>query len=652
MSLDLKQDIERVKLVLAQHEGLSKQESVRCYQTIFKHARGLAPLDDFVSMIADFILCSNDSLICEDLLMDVTFWSTFKDVVEDMEPEAFSQCLKKLFSSVLDQHRIVEKAVDSICEHILSDNVILGTIALNLASKSLEGELNVRFFDSVSQLQHCLVIIAKSNPPKAATYIPLYKLISLECKLFYVMTPHLSQDKIRTEMIEVFLPVRKQLYEYLETVSIDDYSTPLKERFINAMNNAINLNVTSKSTFEEANEEHKDLSKLNMLQALDITAFLENPNLSFKKTFTEQLIFGNKPFPLYKGSSHVSLCLNNLFDTFEGEINEKPYLAGFILNKNLFMYALMDRLLKSWVESKAETDTDINSLLQLIPIILEKTRSSTSNKNDLSHESLVSLALDVIKSLDYHVTRELQLDGLRKGYYMKWAKHLSDFEVMLSDQVKDYVLHQRLLQLQKGTWVYAQNPVDPSTKSLTAYFMILSADQASLAVKEFPRITEEIPSLEGKVIISSAGKTQGNDGSRTLVIPLNSIERFESRDVAITDNTPKDSHLISCIQKNTYTEMRFLDRNSRCLLRVYFDNKETLYIWLDGLQLVSSAKHGKGISSATKEQIETLVDIRRNVQMINLNIRDTFEAPETSSSDEEYYNVETLKGLTTGFHYE
>ncbi|QLG70593.1 hypothetical protein HG535_0A05340 [Zygotorulaspora mrakii] len=651
MTSHYKDELEELNLLLsARQDTLSRQDSLRCYKILYSGTMEYINNDAYADMMCAFILNCESSVLCEKAVINRKFWEVFKSLIEALRPEPFSKCLNTIFSAVLEQQRIFVKALDSLCEHILSDGTILSAIAAILASREAELETNIAFFRCISQLQDLLVRISNYQPQKAATYIPLYKLISLQCRLFYVMTPHLVEEPIRNMVIQGFLPVRKDLYEYLRTVAVDDYPTPLKKRFDDIMDSTFMLSAMSKAASEEINEMHEDFLHLNMLQGADITAFLENPNLSFKKTFAEQLIFNGKPFPLLKSASYVSICLNELFDSFEKDINEKPHLAGFILNKNYFMYALMDRLLKSWVESKGETEKDMSSLLKLMPIILHRIKRATSDPMGLTFEELVSLALNTIRSLDYRSSRELQLNDLREGYYKKWSRHLLDFETMLSDQVNDFVLHQRLLQLQKGTWVYGQNPVDPSIKTPSILFMILSVDQNNLLVREFGRITEILPAVEGNVIHANTGKS--TDAKKTLVVPMNSISKFEAQEVAATDNTPKDSHLISCVKKNVYTEVKFLDKNSKCILRVFFDTKEAIYVWLDGLQLVASAKHRNGISEATKEQKETLVDIRRTVQMMNLNIKEAFEAPDTSSSDEDFYNVDTLKGLTADFYYE
>lgn len=316
------------------------------------------------------------------------------------------------------------------------------------------------------------------------------------------------------------------------------------------------------------------------------------------------------------------------------------------------MYALMDRLLKSWVEAKGKNIEDLNSLLELIPITFDRISKSLSNSLNLTPQGYFRLALDVIREVDYKLSRELQLDSIREARYEKWSSHVNVFENMLSNQVNDYVHHQRLLQLQKGTWVYADNPIDINIKFPRVYFMVLSANQVNLLVKEFPKISERTPLIEDNEILASSDTQQNSDKQNTMVIPLSSISTFKSKEILLNDKTPQDSHLVNVIQKNFYTEVELVDKNNRSVLKIFFDTKEAIYSWLDGIQLVSSAKHPNGLSQGTMDQVETLIDIRKSVQMINLAGDDDMKPVDYSQDDEEYYDINTLKGLTRDFYYE
>lgn len=104
-----------------------------------------------------------------------------------------------------------------------------------------------------------------------------------------------------------------------------------------------------------------------------------------------------------------------------------------------------------------------------------------------------------------------------------------------------------------------------------------------------------------------------------------------------------------------YTGVELKDRNDRTVLKFYLDTEEGRYIWLDGLKLISPFQH-EDISEDTKEQIDTLFDLRKNVQMINLNVRQDIIVPPPEPSDEdedeEFYNLETLKKVTQNFYFD
>lgn len=642
--------LERIKQLIERKKDLSKQESEECLKIIFHTPHGSNDIDYYLPAVGEFILLCEATVLCEKVTTDSQFWVTFKEMIAEMEPHLLAEYLNRIFSSVLAHPDIQREIIVPLCQYFCSDHIILDALSVSLSTTRPNHQVSLHLLEAIIGFLNCLVLLSKYDPSNAVIAITSFDFMSLECGLGDILTSLLSVEELRTVIITRFLIVRKQLSAFLTSIKIDDYANPLKARLMEAINTTVIPDTTLQCNFQEAEENATNLSNINLLQAFDIVVFLEDSNLSFKKTFTEQLLFGDSPFPLYKASFHVTGALNNLFESLENEVDSKPHIVSFLLNKESLMYALMDRLLKTWVQSQGKTDQDMDSLLTLIPIILEHISRSLTSSLNISYQSYLRLAVDIINSIDYNISRELQLDSIREVHYKKWSN--CDFDAMLSKQVNDYVHHQRLLQLQKGTWVYSSNPLDASIKFPKVYFMVLSADQINLLLREFPRKTEYEPFIEGNDIVTSTDKSQHPDGSRTLIIPLNTIISFESKEISSSNKMPKDSRLVNVIHKSFYTEVHLIDKNHKSVLTIYFDTKEAIYIWLDGLQLVSSAKHVNGLSQDTKGQIETLIDIRRNVQMLNLNTHEDIKPLGVTSGDEEYYDLDALKKLTTGFYYE
>lgn len=651
MPSSLIQNLQRVRETLALNILLVEAQSRECYEIIFSPANSSTEPEACLNLVGEFILKCDSTFLCQNVVTDLQFWDLLKELVADATADELASYLNRILTETLEQPGSHKKSLVSLCLAVSSDETIMDTLVVNLSTQHPQPRIALRILDCIIGFLACLKFVSVYSPPDAAHVIPSFLFTALETDLWEVLTSMLSVDDLRIEIIEKLLPIRRQIFSFLNAVKIDEYETPLRKKFLSALNHTVYTSTAKEAKFEDG-PEFDDFKKMSLLQAFDITAFLENKDLTFKKTFTEQLLFGTKPLPLFYASLHVCDILNNLFEQTENEGSDQLHNLSFVLNKEQFFYALMDRLLKSWVEANAETKEDLNSLLELIPITFERINKSLSTSMDLSPQGYFRLALDVIKEVNYKLSRELQLDAIREARYEKWSKQVGVFEKMLSNQVDDYVHHQRLLQLQKGTWVYADNPIDLNIKFPRVYFMVLSANQVNLLVKEFPKISERNPSIEDNEIQAISDTQQNFDKNKTLVIPMSSITAFRSKEIFLNDKTPQDSHLVNVIQKNFYTEVDLVDKNNRSILKIFFDTKEAICTWLDGIQLISSAKHPNGLSQGTIDQIETLIDIRNSVQMINLAGDDDLTPADSSGDDEEYYDIGTLKGLTENFYYE
>lgn len=180
--------------------------------------------------------------------------------------------------------------------------------------------------------------------------------------------------------------------------------------------------------------------------------------------------------------------------------------------------------------------------------------------------------------------------------------------------------------------------------------MVLSANQVNLLVREFPAKTEMTPYVEENQIFGSTEKDSAAF-ERTIAIPLHNITDFEVQELQMDNKIPDDARLVKVIRKDFYTGVNFLDKHGRVILKIYFDTKEDINVWLDGLKLISPFKIKQNLTSDTKDQMDTLISIRRNAQMSNLQISEGNEIAD-STDDEDYYNPDTLKELTSSFYYE
>lgn len=639
--------LERARAILAHGERLDEDKTRECFRSIFEPTLSFSEPEGYLNLVGAFVLQCEPPFLCNTAIRNIQFWHLFKEVLEKATSEELIVYLNTLLRPFLTRPEKYKDSYTSLCQAASSDGLILETLVLNLSMEDLTSEAVGGVLNCISALFACHTYLLTFSPADAAHIIPNFILQSLETGLWDVLTAMLSVNDGRIEIINELVGHRREMLTFLKSVTIHDYETPLKNKLLAALDKASG----KQRVKSEETTEFQNMNNITLLQALNISTFLNSKNLTFLKTFTEQQLFGTRPFPLFYACLHVCDITDDVIEKLEKKNTDVVHNITFSLNEDKLMYALMDRLLKSWVESQAESEKDLNSLLMLMPIIFERINQSIPDSSKLSPREYLRLALNVIEEVNYKLARQLQLDTLTETAYEKWSKHVEYFDDMLANQVHDYVHHQRLLQLQKGTWVYAENPLDPKIKSPKLYFMVLSANQAKLLVREYSGISERTPFTEENEILTPLESEQNEEKSRTRVIPISSISFFTSDRILFNDKTPTDSHLVNIIQKNVYTKVEFYDESGSSLLVVFFHTKEAIYSWLDGLQLVCGIKHRGGLSSGTTDQIETLIDLRKSVQMINLT-EDAISPRHSDPDDEEYFDINKLKEITSDFYYE
>lgn len=495
---DLQRILDEQKQQKAYSTNIGKRlpydKSIQCYNIICKYGhqinttRAIAVLIN--DILYDFIsICDIDAL-CKNIAADSKFWTIFVSLLPIMSVPVFTSSLTVIFEAFLSSEDKYKDQFILLCSNVDSNRMIFDNLIGNLAKVSMRQSpgVIVDIIACISLYIRCMEALSKYAIQAAVILIPSLWFQMVECDFQRIVSTLLLSHNalISAAIIEKFIVVKRQLCDFLISIKLSEYATPLVKRLHEAMNNTITQTKGIQLKFEETNEEYHEMSSLNLLQAYDLIIFLENSNLTFKKSFSEQLLFGEHPFPLYKAIFRISDELHTFFSLHDNDFMRNPHIACFIINKEAFLYSLMCNQLRLWIESKSQSTEDLNSLLDLLPVILEKINdtiilskfpqssmhpsqlpSAASSKD----QSNMTKALDIIDMTNYEAVRKWQLDKIKAIHYKKWAPHISDFDELLSTQVLDYVRHQRLLQLQKGTWVYAENPLDSKIKDPKLAFL-------------------------------------------------------------------------------------------------------------------------------------------------------------------------------------
>ncbi|AQZ09601.1 YLL007C [Zygosaccharomyces parabailii] len=635
----------RVQQLLDQSESLSLEHSRECLKTILAASHQPKQFD-----FSRFLLGCHDKVLCQEAILNAKFWELFEETMTDAPPDNLAICLTRVCTLSLRESGVDTQAITSLCRFLSTSDMILPILSANLSTQRTSMRVNFDILESIDGALRCLVCLCERDPMNAAVIVPSSFFLFQDCGFWNILISLLPMEELKSEILEVILPLRNRIFKFMASLNLKEFPTPLETKMMESITDTLSFDGNLKSKFEEVNQGYGDLHSIKLIEAFHLVIFLKNANLSFKKTLSEELLFGSNPFPLYKAFFSILDQLHQFLNSQAKDTSMTTYYAAFLLDRDAFIYTIMDKLLKMWVVSQGESKNDIHSLLETIPIMLDQIDKVIKNFPDLSPQGAVSLAQETIEGINYERARQLQLESIKRKHQEKWSKATSDFEKLLSEQVHDYVRHQRLLQLQKGTWAFSENPLDRNVPCPKLYFMVLSANQVNLLVREFPTKMEVTPFIEENGIFSSSEKDQAGF-EKTTAIPLHTIVDFETAELLLENKAPDNPRLVNVIQKDFYTGVNFLDKYRKTVLKVFFDNKDDVYVWLDGLKLVSPFKIRRGISDSTKEQMNTLIDIRRNAQMLNLEISDDGESTE-NSDEEEYYNVDTLKELNLKFYYE
>lgn len=661
-------------LTVDEEEYLVAEESQKTFKLLFNPEKAM-DVNDFELLLPLFLKKCNREVLYSRVLCNYHFWYILKNFASSMSSIAYSSNLKNVLDTILDDPGNYKSLLGPTCKYI-DDTHILDIFAENMTVENISNAYLSDYIACLAQILRALVLLMEFDPSTGAVISVNFVLNFERCNLSYLSILLLEIEELRIQIRTTVLPSIKMLAFSLKHVRINSFPNPFKQRILEDVYKTVDSRTKTIHEFEK-DDEYKDLFDLNFLQVFDFINFLEDKNLSFKKTFSEQLLFGDNPFPLSKAVLLISDELNEYIIYMHENLNQNPNNASIIIRKEQIFYALMDRLLKIWVESNSRSDEDLNSLLRLIKIILERVDKHINTDPDVTPGISYKHGVELINSADYKTARNWQLEALMGLHNNQWSNSMEEFKQMLSQQVHDYVRHQRLLQLQTGSWFFHEDPLEISMRSSKISYIILSDNQKNIFIRQFDFMTDDKPYLLDDKLICESIDHKNSIGTMiprdvTKRILLTDIGSFEKKKLLregdkymISFNTKlENTH-----QKNAYMEITMLDKFKKVLLKLYFDDRESTYIWLDGLKLILSAvKKTKQedildiLSEDTREQIANLIEVRKNIQMINLNtvpipeplVSETSECNETdiSKDDEEFYNLDTLKSLTANFYYE
>lgn len=598
--------------------------------------------------------CSDDT-IQKCLVNDSTFWNDVfhgpTDLLYDEEVAAAINYLVSRSTS-LALRKQDRNQLENFCLTLSSTLMSAELLSTCLASEIEPAEFKSPVLEMITNYLACLLKLDNISNATSTTLISGTCLKLKENGFLRSVSALVDAgdgQHIHNLVRNKLAPTLLELHNRLASRTAGNYPGPVGATLSKLMDSFFRLDVFALEKFLSVNEEFRDFSKLTLLNTIDLVTFFQNSNLSFKKKFTERLLFEDDAFPIVLALTLISNELHNFYvsKSTENKSNE-DLVTQCILHHDILIFASMNKLLELWVASRAQDAEDLRSLLDLLNIALFESEQSLG-----STQISMKTCLQNLKILSYSDLRKLQVNKIRNSHYRSWDKQVSQFDAMLSNQVSEFVCHQRLLQLRKGAWVYSENPLDNNVKHPKVYFVVLSDNQMSLLAREYKNRSEESPTVQGNDI------TSGQDGSpsksKTTMIPLKKIAQFQHWEVHAENRVPKDAKLINILNKTVYTEVQILDKDANRLLKFYLDTKEASYIWLDGLKLIASASTNKkfSLSKDTKSQIETLIDLRKNVQMIGLDDQsDLSLADIDSESEEQYYNLNHLQKIATNFHYE
>ncbi|GAV28613.1 hypothetical protein PMKS-002086 [Pichia membranifaciens] len=456
--------------------------------------------------------------------------------------------------------------------------------------------------------------------------------------------------------------------KWLENKKLDSTNFIWQECCFLASEIGVVLGADDLAAINNASDTDKtDGNRVGILSILGLVGALEQPKRSLKKILVECNMTSTLPIIQFVSTIARTISKSKILDRIFGVWNTELW------------YSLLNVGTRCWLFSGARVEAgDIDKVVSLVEVVitwlsrkLESNADSRSQGNSNS-ENVTKIAKDDIEisdssandcdvvsllekvdSFDYNEIKLLQLENVRSKHFKKWANNMKPFENLVHRQVVALVRAQRFLQLSKGSWVYATNPLEAGEHH--HLFLTLNSNSQSIVYKEFskrPWRNSQAPNLD-------------KDG---IYIEFRDILAIESENL---NPNISDTGLIS-IQSERMDVNRVEVITKTKIFQFYVDTKQLRDIWVDGLRILvtdsrsdTKAKdHGKesdsspmklsiseefflgsGVSEEVKKQVRTLEEIRVRTQMLDLDDN----AKPLTKRQPEFVEWNTI---STNFHYE
>ncbi|QPG75452.1 hypothetical protein FOA43_002807 [Brettanomyces nanus] len=504
----------------------------------------------------------------------------------------------------------------------------------NLSSKLSEQDLRLALasVDFVSQLLYRTYDL--KNPD-----IILSEIRCLMDSHFFDSISMLPYEfKSRLDSFSALRKSSKLILKYLSTAPLrnDPFSGLVNEcilvidRILNECGSGQKFNGRRNSTdyskvglLETVDPQHYIQQNFSSAAVIDLIYVLRNPNMTFKKNFSEHTMFATAKtyFPLLKFAVGITNLLNHL------DSSRYPNIAYVFtyFNDELY-YSFMSSALKFWMASKAE-ENDFRRIMALLETLVDYCDS-------LMRSDPFYTVTEQVVGLKYSEIKKYHLEQLKRNKATSWSTAMESFNRTIGQQVLDFVKTQRFVGLSKGSWVYINNPLDkaPVSGKPVYYFLVLSSNNKSLIYKEFTRKHSHAPNIDKDgIIVDFKNVVKIDSKSMTQQVQIQNLINIASRlNVSRIDICTKDEKVFS----------------------FYVDSLGLLYAWLDGVKMLLN--DNSALSEDTMYQIDALTKIRTNVQLIDL--EDSEEKVDNDSvhsrNAETKYDATQLEILASHFYYE
>lgn len=376
---------------------------------------------------------------------------------------------------------------------------------------------------------------------------------------------------------------------------------------------------------------------IDILSLLGIIGALKQQKKTLKKTLIECNM--TSAFPILQFMSIISDSISN---------KQKSLNKIFGVWNTCLWFCLLNVSTNCWLFSRASSkvvgDTEkivdmVNVVLEWLANQLQSLDSSTSEmniENRTTSDYDVALLLDKVNNFDYTEIKLLQLKAVNENHYKHWKMELKPFEELIHNQVVALVRDQRFLQLSKGSWVHASNPLESGDNN-HFYFLTLNSNSQSIVYKEFskrPTKSVQAPNLdkdgiyiEFRNIVAIESENLNQNISNTGLINIQS-ERMDVNRIEIITKTNIFSFYVNTRQlKDIWVDgLRILVADSKSDV----NTNSNAIAEPSSMQLSVSEKFfsKSGVSDVVKKQIRVLEEIRVRTQMLDLNDRLSITASE------------------------